>query len=473
MSECATAAQGSIRRALLDYRPSMGARDELLGSDGRPRPRWAPLLEASVVNQSGDETDTARPWQLDPFPYIADLVEWRTIEQGLLQRSRLLNALVADFYGAQKLLRDHGLPPALLFANPGYLPQCRGYRARGGVFLNLIAFDLGRSPDGQWRVLANHADAPVGLGYALDNRIVTARLLPDALDSVGIAPLDGFFDALANTLRERVPGARDSVSVILSDVAHQGSYADHALLGRSLGIAVVAGSALAVVPAGVQLTTPDGAKPVRTIIRGIDSLSSDPLELSSASLQGTPGLLASAALGHVQISNAIGSRAVENRAIAAFLPGLCQTLFNESLMLPDLATWWCGQPREAGHVAAHLDTLVVRRAFERDTSAVDDTFARLLPAPGALDVEAIQRNIAQRPYDYVGREPMLLATTPYWEGDRLLRPAPFTLRLFVAATGDGYRLLPGGLALATTPRGIVSKDVWVTDGPRSPAGGRR
>ena len=473
MSECSTAAQGFIRRALLGYRQSMGARDELLGSDGNALPRWAPLLDKPFVQRSGDETDTARPWQLDPFPYIADPVEWRAIEQGLLQRSRLLNALVADFYGPQGLLRKHGLPPALLFANPGYLPQCRGYRARGGVFLNLIAFDLGRSPDGQWRVLANHTDAPVGLGYALDNRIVTARLLPDVLDSVGIAPLDGFFDALVNTLRERQPGATEDVSVILSHASDQASHVDHSLLGRSLGISVVEGSGLSVQSPGVQLKTPDGPKPVRAIIRGIDSLCSDPLELSTASVCGTPGLLASAAQGHVQVSNAIGSGVVANQAIAAFLPGLCQTLFSESLMLPDLATWWCGQPREAGHVAAHLDTLVVRRAFERDTSAVDDIFARLLQAPGALDVEAIQRNIAQRPYDYVGREPMLLSTMPYWEGDRLLRPAPFTLRLFVAATGDGYRLLPGGLALATTPRGTLSKDVWVTGGPRSPAGGRR
>ncbi len=473
MSECSTAAQGFIRRALLGYRQSMGARDELLGSDGNALPRWAPLLDKPIVQPSGEETDTARPWQLDPFPYIADPVEWRAIEQGLLQRSRLLNALVADFYGPQGLLRKHGLPPALLFANPGYLPQCRGYRARGGVFLNLIAFDLGRSPDGQWRVLANHTDAPVGLGYALDNRIVTARLIPDALDSVGVAPLDGFFDAFANTLREREPGARDGASVILSDVVHQGSYADHALLGRSLGIAVAAGSALTVAPAGVQLKTPDGPEPVRTIIRGVDSPSSDPLELSSVSLQGTPGLLASTAQGHVQISNAIGSGAVGSRAMAAFLSGLCQTLFNESLMLPDLATWWCGQPVEAAHVAAHLDTLVVSHAFEREGPADDEMFPRLLPAPGAIDVEGIQRDIAHRPYDYVGREPMLLSTMPYWQGGHQLRPAPFTLRLFAAATGDGYRLMPGGLALAATPRGIVSKDVWVTDGPRPPAGGRR
>ena len=134
MSECSTAAQGFIRRALLGYRQSMGARDELLGSDGNALPRWAPLLDKPFVQRSGDETDTARPWQLDPFPYIADPVEWRAIEQGLLQRSRLLNAMVADFYGPQKLLRKHGLPPALLFANPGYLPQCRGYRARAVSF---------------------------------------------------------------------------------------------------------------------------------------------------------------------------------------------------------------------------------------------------------------------------------------------------------------------------------------------------
>ena len=447
-----------IERARLEYRRTPGVYDEFLDAHGSPRPRWAPLLENPVPQHGGEETDASLPGRLDPFPYLVDAEEWRTIESGLVQRARLLNALAADFYGPQQLLRQQGLPPALLFANPGYLPQCRGYRARDGIFLNRLAFDLGRSPDGVWRVLANRTDLPAGLGIALQNRLETARLLPGALEDTGIAGLEGYFDELANPLREGESAVRDGLCVLLAAGAHPAGDPDHALLGRRLGLAVVEGSDLTVRGSGVYLKTPDGPKPVQTIVRAIDSLSCDPLELSSTSLQGTPGLLACAAGGRVQISNAIGSGVVENPAISGFLPGLCRAALDEALILPDLATWWCGQPREAGYVADRLDSLVLRRAFD---PAHGNVASGLLPGAAGVDVETARREMAQRPYDYVGREPMLLSTMPWWAGKDKLQPAPFTLRLFVAATRDGYRVMPGGLARVATPRGDLGKDVWV------------
>ena len=219
---------------------------------------------------------------------------------------------------------------------------------------------------------------------------------------------------------------------------------------------------------GAYLATPEGQKPLRAIVRQIDSLSCDPLELSTTSLHGTPGLLACAARGELQIENAIGTGVVGNAALSGFLPGLCHTLFDEALILPDLATWWCGQVREADHVAANLDALVLHRAFERESGVDGDVAAGLLPESVTLDAESFRKEMALRPYAYLAREPMLLSTMPHWERGGRLRPAPLGLRLFVAATRQGYRLMPGGLARVATGGGILSKDVWVMGSQGSP-----
>ena len=468
MNEHAPAAAGIMGRVRLDYRPTPGTYDEFLDTDGALRPRWAPRVEQALRVLLDKRGDGAQITHFDPFPYVFDTAEWLVIERGLLQRARLLNALVADFCGPQTLPRRHGLPAALLFANPAYLPQCHGYRPPGGVFLSQVAFDLGRSPDGRWRALANRTDAPAGLGHALRNRFETRRMLPGALDRIGVAPISGFFDAFANRLEVRDSRAEDAICVILSGGPQQAGYPEHEYLGRQLGIAVADGHDLRVRPDGVHLETPEGLKPVRAVVRQIESLSCDPLELSTSALHGTPGLLAGAVDGALRVENAIGTGVVESAALAGFLPGLCRTLFDESLILPDLATWWCGQAREAGHVAANLDSLVLHRAFGREPSVDGDVAAALLPEPIALDAGSFRKEMVSRPYDYLAREPMLLSTMPYRErGDRL-RPAPLSLRLFVAATPAGYRVMPGGLARVATPSGILSKDVWVMGGDRAP-----
>ncbi len=485
MKETAAAVERILNRLRRDYRPAPGTFDELLNADGAMRARWVPLIEQLFETQDHDRSDDSDAVRFDPIPYIVDSGEWRVIEQGLLQRARLLNALVADFYGDRKLLRQHGLPPALLFANPGYLPQCQGYQASGGVFLNRIAFDLGRSPDGQWRVLANRTDAPVGLGFALQARFETGQALPGAVDRFGTAPLSGHVDAFADRLgltastTDKMSGEISSatgpadrlgtpdstvnggICAILHDSRNPANRSDARFLGRHLGITAVESQDVRVRPDGACLATPEGLQPLQTIVRQIDSRSSDPLSLSTGAPHGVPGLLAGAIGGGLRVENAIGSGVVGSAAFSGFLPGLCQTLFDESLILPDLATWWCGQAREADHVADNLDALLLHRAFERETKSDGDVTAGLLPEPVALDAETFRKEAALRPYDYLAREPVLLSTMPCWRPDGRLRPAPFSLRLFVLATGQGYRLLPGGLARVATQEGILCKDIWV------------
>lgn len=455
-----------FQQALDTYQPAPDSYDELM-ANGQLRSGWASLLEHPLaapfkdLQSRADSGAAGRPWPLDALPYLADAEEWRLIERGLLQRARLLNAIVADFYGPQLLLRKKGLPPALVFANPGYLAPCCNYEARGGIHLHLLAFDLGRSPDGQWRVLGSRTETPAGFGFALQNRIDTAHLLPDLLEKLGIARLAAFYRTFGDQLAQRGRDVGEGLTVILSGGPKRAGYWEHTYLGQYLGFSVVEGADLTVRRGNLYLRSLEGLQPVRAVARQVESALCDPLELIPTSMQGTPGLLAAAARGRVTVTNCIGSGVVENEALPSFLPGLCEAILNEPLILPSLASWWCGQPTEARHVADNLDGLVLRDAFER-LPWLDSRFAaNLLPNSSGDDRDALKRKIRRQPYSIVGKEPLRLSSMPYWGSEGRLEPAPMILRLFVAATSEGYRLLPGGLARVATPRGDLSKDVWV------------
>ena len=455
--------------------------DEFLGPDGvrghwsfmrevleDPTAEWASLLNQTVSRLLQENAvtyladGTRRPWQLDGLPFILDGSEWHQLETGLIQRAWLLNTIVADFYGAQNLL--HGqLPSAIAFANPNFLlPSC-GYQAADGIYLNLLAFDLGRSPDGQWRVLSNRTEAPSGLGYTLENRMIMARSVPELFERGSIARLARFFREYSENLQQLSGGQRvsDGLTVILSGGPDQSTYFEHTFLGRYLGFPVVEGADLTVRDNQVYLKTLEGLKRIDLISRFIQSIDCDPLELKPRSLLGAPGLLAAASGGNVRVANSIGSGVVENDAIMSFLPGLCQNLLGEDLLLPSLATWWCGQPLERKFVMDHLPDVVIRRAFERKPLLASSVDAYMSGDMEALESDSLVSHIDNAPYDFVGRERIQLSTVPYWSEAGQWESAPMTLRLFVAATAEGYQVMPGGLVRVATPSGDISKDVWL------------
>ena len=433
-----------------------------------PESRWAEAQDSSIRRLLRENAVThfsdgsQRPWQLDGLPFLLDASEWELLEAGLIQRARLLNRIVADLYGPTTLLQGP-LPQALAFANPNYLLPCCGYRPPEGAFLDLLAFDLGRAPDGQWRVLSNRTEAPSGLGYALENRMIMSRSVPDLFERGNIARLAHFFRSYSESLQRlgRDIGNGEGLSVILSAGPDQSTYFEQTFLGRYLGFPIVEGADLTVQQGRVYLKTLEGLKPINLIMRQIESDESDPMELDAQSMLGAPGLLRAASQGNVMVANAIGSGVVENDAIMSFLPDLAQSLLGESLMLPSLATWWCGQPSELEFVTGHLGDLVIRNAYERKPLLASGVRAYLAPDVTAEDNAAIAAEIRRAPYAYVGREPIRLSTVPYWNPEGFWEAAPMTLRMFVSATSDGYQVLPGGLVRVATSNGDISKDVWL------------
>ena len=455
--------------ALAHYGTSPSSHDELL-HEGQVREHWMALLRQPIQDAQRAPTAFDGPpgHRRDALPFIIAGEEWRSIEAGLEQRARLLNAINTDFYGAQRLLREQGFPPALVFANRRYLPACRPGFSASGATLGLLAFDLGRAPDGGWRVLANRTETPTGLGLALQNRIHTASLLALAAETAAIASLDDVLTGFSAEVRQRGQAAgvpREGLCVLLAGDATQPDHADWKALGEHLGFALVEGNDLAVREGAVFAKTLKGLKPVTAILRLVESDRCDPLTLSPTSLAGAPGLLNAATQRGVAMINPIGSGAVESDALNPFLPALCEHLLDEPLLLPSLATWWCGQPWEAAQVLERLGQLAVGEAFGGPCGlGGDPTPALPEAAPGQPLREAIQA----QPYRFAGREPLIPSTAPCLTPNGQLKPAPVTLRLFAVATPSGYRVLPGGLARAANGASPLIKDVWIAEAGPAP-----
>jgi len=170
---------------------------------------------------------------LDLLPLVIDADEWALIEQGAAQRARLLNAVMRDVYGPQRLLRESFLPPALVYGHPGYLRPLAGFAPADGVYLHILAFDLARGPDGAWWLIGNRTQAPSGLGYALQNRMIVSRLFPEAFRELRVQRLGASFRRLLDMLyRGSRPGGVTPRVVLLTPGPYSETYFEHVYLAR-------------------------------------------------------------------------------------------------------------------------------------------------------------------------------------------------------------------------------------------------
>ena len=208
---------------LAGYRVARGAADELLGADGRPREHWLALLgalaklgEADIdqrfasANRRIDEMGVTyrapgeareRVAPLARLPLLLPQAEWEAIEAGIVQRAELLDLILRDIYGEGRLIEDGALPATAVTGSPEFIRPMRGVAPAGGRWLRFYAVEIARGPDGAWRVLGDRAQAPSGAGYALENRIVCSRVLPDIFRASHVHRLATFFQTYRETLR--------------------------------------------------------------------------------------------------------------------------------------------------------------------------------------------------------------------------------------------------------------------------------
>jgi uncharacterized circularly permuted ATP-grasp superfamily protein/uncharacterized alpha-E superfamily protein len=479
------------RELLSEYPVTRDRYDELFEAPQTPRAHWKPLIEQlaawpgermrerlqSVQNQVrengvtynvyADPQGADRPWELDLLPMILPQEEWSGIEAAIVQRATLLNKILVDVYGEQRLLREGLLPPALVYGHAGFLRPCRGARPPGEVMLHFYAADLARSPDARWWVIGDRTQAPSGAGYALENRIIISRAFPQLFRDLKVQHLAQFFATLRDSLAHWAPRDEgDPFTVLLTPGPHNETYFEHTYIARYLGLPLVEGSDLTVREGCVWLKTLSGLKRVHAILRRQDDDYCDPLELRSDSALGIPGIVDAVRRGNVLVANALGSNLLESSTLLGYLPRLCEKILHEKLRMPSVATWWCGEPAALEEVVANVQRLVIKAAFPQ--MRVEPMFGEDLDERGRKRVVGMLRS---RPNDYVAQELVHLSQAPVWDRahSRLIARS-IGLRVFACATPNGYVVMPGGLTrvasaadarVISMQRGGSSKDTWV------------
>ncbi|MES2450548.1 MAG: circularly permuted type 2 ATP-grasp protein [Pseudomonadota bacterium] len=386
-----------------------------------------------------------RAWPLSPVPLLIEADEWAGIEAGVAQRAELLETILADLYGDAKLVERGLIPATLVAGSPFFLRPLAGLVPPGGHHLHFIAVDLGRGPTGEWRVLADHLRAPAGAGYALENRLAISRTLGGLQGRLNVKRHAPFFAAYRDGLAAACRRADPRIG-LLTPGRYNPSYPEQAHLARYLGLLLVEGADLAALEDKLYVRTIGGLKRVDAIWNRLDPRLLDPLAFDSHSGIGVPGLIDAMAAGNVVISNVPGAGVLESPAFAAFLPMLATRLTGNDLLLPNIATWWCGQDQERARVIEDLDKLLIGPAFGVQPLGLDGA----APRPGAEITGAARAalldDMTRRPQDYVGQEIVRLSTMPVVTDDGLAA-RPFTLRVFAARGADGaWAIMPGGFA---------------------------
>jgi uncharacterized circularly permuted ATP-grasp superfamily protein/uncharacterized alpha-E superfamily protein len=468
-----------------------GTWDEMVATDGRVNPAWSHvaawlgglspeqagatsaeirrLLRENGVTYSvhGAPGGEHRAWQLDAVPWIVSEQDWKTVETGLIQRAELLDHVLTDLHGDQRLITEGWLPPELIHAHRGYLRPCHGMKLASKRQLVLYAADLARGPDGRMWIVNDRTQAPSGSGYVVENRGVMTRAMPRLFHRTGVRRIAGFFRTLRETL-ESFPahaGAREPRVVILTPGPQNETYFEQAFLASYLGYSLVQGDDLTVRDGRVWLRSLGGLEAVDVIVRRVDAWFCDPLELKEDSQLGVSGLLEAMRAGNVAVVNHPGSGVLENPGLMSFLPGICRHLRGEELILPAAATWWCGEKKARDIVLSRLGKMVVKAIHRAPT--FDTVFGSTLSAD---ELRNLRDRILAAPECFVGQEQVGFSTQPCLNGSTL-EARRGVLRGFATSTPDGrYIVMPGGLTrIAASPDALIvssqlggiSKDTWV------------
>ena len=478
---------GSI---LKHYLSNQYSYDEMVGKDGNLRPHWeaffnsfnqlgdgeigsrnteiSRLLKENGVtyNIYGDSQVLNRDWNVDAIPFLISKEEWETAEAALKQRAELLNLLLQDIYGEQKLIKNGIVPLELIYNHAGFLRQCAGIKLPGKHSLVLYSADMARSPDGKLWIISDRTQAPSGSGYALENRTVMTRVLPELFSGLKVRHLSPYFDTLNNSLNEL--GARHHQNpriVILTPGPGSETYFEHSYLSSHLGYTLVQGNDLMVKHNFVWLKTLGGLEKVDVIIRRIDDIYCDPLELKADSQLGVAGLLQVIRSGNVSIANPPGSSILENPGLMPFLQNISKHFFGTGLLMPTIASWWCGQPKELKYVLNNIQSLVIKKIF-RGTSRSTSIDGGSL---SANQLSELKQQISKHPFMYVGQEKIGLSSTPSLV-DGKIEPRKTIFRSFLVSNGDSYTAMAGGLSrtssdalnfIVSNQSGGHSKDAWI------------
>ena len=465
--------------------------DELIDSDGQPRPAARHLVEylsglsgrelaerqlaadvaarvmgiTFTVYSDGRNVDRTLPFDL--IPRILDRCEWERTEAGLKQRMRALNLFIGDIYGAQKIVKDKVFPAMLLKKSVNFREQCVGVRPPLDVWAHICGSDLVRDGDGTLYALEDNLRIPSGVSYMLENRMVAKRVFPELFETSAILPVDDYPSQLYDTLAALSPRPGDTpVIALLTPGVFNSAYFEHAYLAQAMGIELVEGGDLFVADDDcTYMRTVYGPKRVDVIYRRVDDLFIDPEAFRPDSVLGVPGLIRSWRAGKVALANAPGAGVADDKVVFAYVPKMIRYYLDEDPILPNVPSYLCHNARDRQYVLENLDKLVVKPANE------SGGYGMLIgPRATKREREKFRKLIEADPRNYMAQPTLALSTapivTPEGPAARHIDLRPFILSredTYVTTGGLTRVAMTAGSLVVNSSQGGGAKDTWVVD----------
>ncbi|MEN8302889.1 MAG: circularly permuted type 2 ATP-grasp protein [Campylobacterota bacterium] len=423
------------------------------------------LEDNGVTYNTYDDIDgqVSRKWSLDAIPFVIANSEWLEIKKGLQQRAKLFNLILKDLYSEQKLIKENILPAEVVYGHKGFATEVYNFGKKENFSLHFYATDIARGPDGKMWVIKDKTQAPSGLGYAIENRLTMNVVAKELYPNIDINRLSSFVEGFKEQLNKLTDGDISSAA-LLTPGPHNETYFEHSYLSSFLGINMVQGGDLLSKNGSLWLKSLSGLKKINTLLRRVDDRYCDPLELRNDSQLGVAGVVESMRQDNLNMMNPVGSAILENIGLNPFMDKIAEYFLQEELILPQIATWWCGQEKELDFVLENLQNFIIKKIDRSD--GVEVYFAKNMRD---YELENLREMLQKNPNQYVAQEEVDFSSAPYFAGDSI-QPRNAVIRTFSLKIDDDYQVMNGGLVrvsnikdtlLLSSKDGGTSKDLWI------------
>ncbi len=469
--------------------------DEAVDENGCPRQEYESILRAASTlavtalrsRESAIEQDQradnivfrvsgqgrAQVFPLDLVPRVVTVDDWAKLTPGLEQRARAINTFLNDIYSEQAILADGIIGLHTLDRAPGF--RSTGRRCPSLVRAHVSGTDLVCDARGRWMVLEDNVRIPSGMAYAIANRRLLDKHLPELERPPGLADVEPAPRMLLETLRASAPRrAQDDPAVaVLSAGWDDSAWFEHTFLAEEMGVPLVQPSDLSVRDGKVLRHLGSTQYPIDVLYVRMD----EDMLLSSVNRDGEPlrpGLMQALSDGHVSIANALGNGIGDDKAVYAHVPAMITYYLGETPLLAQVPTWVCAERDQRDHVLDNIDKLVVKPIDGSGGVGV-------LIGPEATDEELDKRRdeLRTQPERFIAQETISLSTHPTFDGDGMfphhvdlrafvhLRPGPDNTPTACVMPAALTRVAARGSRIVNSSSGGGSKDTWILTSPGS------
>ncbi|NBS01958.1 MAG: circularly permuted type 2 ATP-grasp protein [Rhizobiales bacterium] len=415
----------------------------------------------------GEGGSNERLIPFDLIPRVLSAREWRSLERGIEQRVRALNAFLYDIYHRQDIVRAGRIPAEMINQNEAFLPEMVGFDPPRNIYAHIIGTDIVRTGENEFFVLEDNLRTPSGVSYMLENREAMMHLFPELFSAHRVRPVEHYPELLRQTLESVAPAncKSDPTIAVLTPGIYNSAYFEHSFLADQMGVELVQGSDLFIQDSALYMRTTKGKERVDVLYRRVDDAYLDPLSFDPRSMLGVPGLFDLYRAGGVTIVNAPGTGIADDKAVYAYVPDIIEFYTGEKPILKNVPTYRCSLASERAYVLEHLGELVVKEVHG------SGGYGMLIgPAATRRELAEFRKRIEARPSNYIAQPTLALSTCPAATAAGFA-PRHVDLRPFVLL-GDKIRLTPGGLTRVALKKGSLvvnssqgggTKDTWVLE----------